>query len=80
MRWSGLSGRVVAVAAAMAATQAPAQDVRSSMGDNFRLASRTGLLCHVQQRLMADPATSHPYYWSGFAIIGDGAQDVVSAE
>ncbi|MEO1169665.1 MAG: CHAT domain-containing tetratricopeptide repeat protein [Pseudomonadota bacterium] len=34
----------------------------------------------AQQRLMADPATSHPYYWSGFAIIGDGAQDVVSAE
>lgn len=25
-----------------------------------------------QQALMDDPATSHPYYWSGFALIGDG--------
>ena len=27
-----------------------------------------------QQQLMNDPLTSHPYYWSGFAIIGDGAR------
>jgi CHAT domain-containing protein len=26
---------------------------------------------------MARPETSHPYYWSGFAIIGDGAAAVV---
>ena len=28
----------------------------------------------TQQQLMDDKATSHPYYWAGFAIIGDGAQ------
>ena len=37
-------------------------------------------MLEAQQRLMADPTTSHPYYWSGFAIIGDGAQDVVAAQ
>ncbi|MEA3009206.1 MAG: hypothetical protein QOJ91_898 [Sphingomonadales bacterium] len=30
----------------------------------------------AQDRLMASPATSHPYYWAGFAIIGDGAAPV----
>ena len=30
-----------------------------------------------QQRLMDDPATSHPYYWAGFAVIGDGTNPVV---
>ncbi|WP_299328321.1 CHAT domain-containing protein [Parasphingopyxis sp.] len=34
----------------------------------------------AQRELMDEPSTSHPYYWSGFAIVGDGAQDVVSAE
>ncbi len=27
-----------------------------------------------QKILMNDPTTSHPYYWSGFAIIGDGSR------
>ncbi|MEP2103544.1 MAG: CHAT domain-containing tetratricopeptide repeat protein [Parasphingorhabdus sp.] len=27
-----------------------------------------------QKELMDDPITSHPYYWSGFAIIGDGSR------
>ncbi|VAW03897.1 FIG01096744: hypothetical protein [hydrothermal vent metagenome] len=27
-----------------------------------------------QKELMDDPLTSHPYYWSGFAIVGDGAR------
>ena len=27
-----------------------------------------------QQALMNDPVTSHPYYWAGFALIGDGAR------
>jgi CHAT domain-containing protein len=31
----------------------------------------------AQAKLMADAATSHPYYWSGFAIIGDGAAAVI---
>ena len=30
-----------------------------------------------QQKLMDDPATSHPYYWAGFAVIGDGTNPVV---
>lgn len=28
----------------------------------------------TQMRLMDDKQTSHPYYWAGFAIIGDGGQ------
>lgn len=26
---------------------------------------------------MNDQQTSHPYYWAGFAIIGDGAQPLL---
>lgn len=40
--------------------QAPAG---TSLGDALRTA---------QTRLMDDPETSHPFYWSGFALIGDG--------
>ncbi len=29
--------------------------------------------------LQKAPETSHPYYWSGFAIVGDGAQPVLRA-
>jgi hypothetical protein len=28
----------------------------------------------TQTRLMNEKQTSHPYYWAGFAIIGDGGQ------
>lgn len=35
----------------------------TSLGDALRAA---------QTRLMDDPETSHPFYWSGFALIGDG--------
>ncbi|HYI41936.1 MAG TPA: CHAT domain-containing protein [Allosphingosinicella sp.] len=31
----------------------------------------------AQHKLMDSPETSHPYYWAGFAIIGDGAAPVV---
>jgi CHAT domain-containing protein len=31
-------------------------------------------LLQAQRGLMDDPATSHPFYWAGFAIIGDGAR------
>lgn len=34
---------------------------------------------HAQVALMDDPATSHPYYWSGFAVVGDGAQTLLTA-
>lgn len=33
----------------------------------------------AQQQLMDDPDTSHPYYWAGFAIIGDGTRPLVRA-
>lgn len=31
----------------------------------------------AERGLMDEAATSHPYYWSGFAIIGDGAQQLI---
>jgi CHAT domain-containing protein len=34
-------------------------------------------LRQAETALMDDPRTSHPYYWSGFAIIGDGAAPVL---
>ena len=40
----------------------------TSIGDAMRQA---------ELKLMDDENTSHPYYWSGFAIIGDGAQPVL---
>lgn len=35
-------------------------------------------LADAQRALMDDAATSHPYYWSGFAVIGDGAQAMLT--
>ena len=32
----------------------------------------------AEVRLMDDAATSHPFYWSGFAIIGDGSQPLIA--
>ncbi|WP_037455785.1 CHAT domain-containing protein [Sphingobium chlorophenolicum] len=32
----------------------------------------------AQVKLMDDPETSHPFYWSGFAIIGDGARPLIA--
>jgi CHAT domain-containing protein len=31
----------------------------------------------AQRALMDDPRTSHPYYWSAFAIVGDGTTPVI---
>lgn len=31
----------------------------------------------AETRLMDEAPTSHPYYWSGFAIVGDGAQQLL---
>jgi CHAT domain-containing protein len=31
-----------------------------------------------ERKLMDDPDTSHPYYWAGFAVIGDAARPVPS--
>ena len=41
----------------------------TSLGDALRAA---------QAGLMDDPATSHPFYWSGFALIGDGERPLFS--
>ncbi|MBC7987372.1 MAG: CHAT domain-containing protein, partial [Sphingomonadaceae bacterium] len=37
-----------------------------------------GSLRAAQTALMDDPTTSHPYYWAGFAVIGDGARAVLT--
>lgn len=50
------------------------------MSEVFKAPQGTGLaeaMRQSQQKLMDDPETSHPYYWSGFAIIGDGARPLV---
>jgi CHAT domain-containing protein len=39
--------------------------------------STAAALRAAQSSLMNKPETSHPYYWSGFAIIGDGAAAVI---
>jgi CHAT domain-containing protein len=33
----------------------------------------------AQRALMDDPDTSHPFYWSGFAVVGDGSVPVIRA-
>lgn len=35
-------------------------------------------LLQAQQKLMSDVDTSHPYYWAGFAVIGDGARPLIA--
>ena len=34
-------------------------------------------LLDAQRKLMDDPDTSHPFYWSGFALIGDGERPLI---
>lgn len=34
---------------------------------------------HAASALMDKAETSHPYYWSGFAIVGDGARPLITA-
>jgi CHAT domain-containing protein/tetratricopeptide (TPR) repeat protein len=36
-----------------------------------------GALRQAQQALMDERDTSHPYYWSGFAVVGDGSAPVL---
>lgn len=50
------------------------------IGGLFSARAGTGIadaLWQAQQQLIADRNTSHPYYWSGFAIVGDGAQTLI---
>ncbi len=44
-----------------------------------RQASVGEALRQSERRLMDAPATSHPYYWAGFAIIGDAAKPIAGA-
>lgn len=39
--------------------------------------STAGALRAAQRRLMDDPLTSHPFYWSAFAVVGDGSAPLV---
>ncbi len=51
------------------------------MSEMFRLGrteSIGGALRGSQQGLMDNPETSHPYYWGGFAIIGDAERPLLS--
>nr|WP_245228661.1 CHAT domain-containing protein [Pontixanthobacter sp. CEM42] len=51
------------------------------MSEMFRLGrteSIGGALRGSQQALMDNPETSHPYYWGGFAIIGDAERPLLS--
>jgi CHAT domain-containing protein len=41
--------------------------------------SAAGALRLAERALMDDPRTSHPFYWAGFAVIGDGAAPVLRA-
>jgi CHAT domain-containing protein len=34
-------------------------------------------LLSAQRKLMDDPQTSHPFYWSGFALVGDGERPLL---
>ncbi len=46
----------------------------------FKAPAGTGTVSALrisQQQLMDDPATSHPFYWSAFATIGDGSAPVI---
>jgi CHAT domain-containing protein len=52
------------------------------IGGMFSAGDTTSLgdaLDKAQIALMDDPTTSHPYYWAGFSIIGDGAQPLLAA-
>jgi CHAT domain-containing protein len=46
----------------------------NGMFSDGRDQSITGALRSSQLELMDDPLTSHPFYWAGFALIGDGAR------
>ena len=41
--------------------------------------SIAGALKRSQQDLMDDPTTSHPFYWAGFALIGDGGRSFLQS-
>lgn len=48
----------------------------TSLFEKGQSSSIWAALSAAQRPLMDDPLTSHPYYWSGFAVIGDGARSL----
>lgn len=57
------------------------QATQRLMGDLFRQGAGRPMaeaMREAQRPLMDDAATSHPYYWADFAIIGDGAQPLIA--
>lgn len=44
---------------------------------NAKSAGQAQGLLKAQQNLMRNPATSHPYYWAPFTVVGDGARSVI---
>jgi CHAT domain-containing protein len=46
----------------------------SGLFSDGRGRSIAGALRQSQLDLMDDPVTSHPFYWAGFALIGDGSR------
>jgi CHAT domain-containing protein len=74
----GAGGRTVL------ATHWPASDdfhaTERLIGDLFRAPAGTSIadaMLSAETALMDDPVTSHPYYWSGFAIVGDGTKPLL---
>jgi len=55
------------------------QRLISGLFTTSRGTSVAGAMRAAEQQLMDDADTSHPYYWSGFAVIGDGAAPVLRA-
>ena len=51
-----------------------------SMFDAAPGATVGNALLAAQTRLMDDARTSHPFYWSGFALIGDGQRPLFDAD
>jgi CHAT domain-containing protein len=41
--------------------------------------SIAGAMRRAETALMDDPATSHPYYWAAFAVVGDGARPLAGS-
>ncbi len=52
----------------------------SGMFESAAGTSIVDALNKAQRPLMDDPLTSHPYYWSGFAVVGDGRRPFISVQ
>jgi len=53
------------------------RDIASPVGAAYALRGGEAVgeaLRRSQLGLMDNPDTSHPFYWAGFAIVGDGAR------